>query len=106
MRVFTQEEAVVSVGAEMLMLISWNFVANGFIFSCSSMFQALGNTWPTVISSGIRIALFVLPAIWVASRPGFQLREMWYVSIATMFIQMIISYWFVRREFAKRLGPA
>jgi len=105
MRIFTQEEEVVSVGAEMLMLISWNFVANGFIFCCSSMFQALGNTWPTVISSGIRIVMFVLPAIWVASRPGFQLHEMWYVSIATMFIQMVVSYSFVRREFAKRLTP-
>ena len=105
MRVFTHEEPVVAVGAEMLTLISWNFVANGFIFSCSSMFQALGNTWPSVISSAIRVVMFVFPAIWVGLRPGFQLHEMWYVSIVTMFLQMIISYVFVRREFAKRLTP-
>ena len=105
MRIFTHEEAVVLVGVQMLVITSWNFAANGVIFSCSSMFQALGNTWPTVISSGVRIVMFVLPAIWVASRPGFQLHELWYVSIATMFIQMIVSYAFVRREFARRLTP-
>jgi putative MATE family efflux protein len=103
--VFTHEDAVVSVGAEMLMIISWNFVANGFIFSCSSMFQGMGNTWPTVISSAVRLVLFVVPAVWVASRPGFQLREMWYVSVATMFVQAMVSYAYVRREFARRLAP-
>jgi len=36
---FTSEPAVVAVGAHMLMIISWNFAANGIIFSCSSMFQ-------------------------------------------------------------------
>lgn len=105
MRVFTQDEAVVTVGAEMLMIVSWNFAANGIIFSCSSMFQALGNTWPTVASSLVRMVLFITPAIWVASRPDFQLHEMWYVSLATMFIQAAISYAFVRREFARRLAP-
>ena len=53
----------------------------------------------------IRVVMFVFPAIWVGLRPGFQLHEMWYVSIVTMFLQMIISYVFVRREFAKRLTP-
>lgn len=104
MEVFTKETAVVEVGAEMLMITSWNFVANGFIFSCSSMFQAMGNTWPTVISSAVRLVLFVVPTIWVASRPEFQLREMWYVSVATMFVQTAVSWAFVRREFARRLG--
>lgn len=105
MEVFTPEKAVVEVGAEMLLITSWNFVANGFVFSCSSMFQAMGNTWPTVISSAVRLVLFVVPAIWVASRPGFQLYEMWLVSVATMFVQAAVSYAFVRREFARRLAP-
>ena len=41
---FTTEPAVVAVGAPYLRIISWNFVANGLIFTCSGMFQALGNT--------------------------------------------------------------
>jgi len=105
MHVFTAEEAVVIVGAQMLVITSWNFAANGIIFACSSMFQALHNTWPSIISSAIRIVIFLAPAIWISLQPGFQLAQMWHVSVATMFIQAAISYGLVRREFRKRLVP-
>ena len=58
MHIFTTEEAVVAVGVQMLVITSWNFAANGIIFSCSSMFQALGNTWPTISSSAVRLVDF------------------------------------------------
>jgi len=41
---FTKDPAVVAVGAEFLRIISFNFVASGIVFTCSGMFQALGNT--------------------------------------------------------------
>jgi putative MATE family efflux protein len=105
-RIFTSEAAVVAVGAQMLMISSWNFAANGVVFSCSSMFQALGNTWPTIASSAIRIAMFIFPALWLARRPGFELVELWYWSVATMFLQALVSYLLLRREFVRRLAPA
>jgi putative MATE family efflux protein len=103
MRVFTSETAVIQVGAEMLMISSWMFAANGVIFSCSSIFQGLGNTWPTIGSSALRLAAFTIPAIWIASRPGFELRQLWYVSVASMFLQAIVVYLLLRREFARKL---
>jgi putative MATE family efflux protein len=106
MRVFTNEAAVVGVGAQMLIISSWNFAANGLIFSCSSMFQALGNTWPTIYSSAVRLLLFVAPAFWLASRPGFQIHHLWYASVASMFLQAGMSYLLMRREFGRRLLPA
>ena len=106
LRIFTTEEAVVMVGAQMLMIASWNFCANGIIFCCSSMFQALGNTWPTIASSAIRLTIFVFPAWWLSTQPGFQLVHVWYVSLASMFIQAVISYTLLRREFARKLAPA
>src|SRR5262249_13145760 len=48
---FTREPAVVAVGADFLRVVSWNFVATGLIFTCSGMFQALGNTVPSLLSS-------------------------------------------------------
>jgi len=106
MRIFTHEEAVVLVGVQMLVITSWNFAANGVIFSCSSMFQALGNTWPTIVSSAIRVTIFAVPALWLSTRPGFQLVDVWYVSLVSMFVQAVISYALVRREFARKLIPA
>jgi Na+-driven multidrug efflux pump len=104
MHIFTKEEAVVLVGTQMLMISSWNFAANGVIFSCSSMFQALGNTWPTIGSSAVRLAVFVLPTLWLSTRPGFELVQVWHVSVASMFLQAIVSFILVRREFGRKLG--
>ena len=106
MHIFTKEEAVVLVGVQMLMISSWNFAANGVIFSCSSMFQALGNTWPTIGSSAIRLAVFIGPTLWLSTRPGFELVQVWYVSVASMFLQAVVSFALLRREFAKKLVVA
>jgi Na+-driven multidrug efflux pump len=104
--IFTTETAVVAVGVQMLVISSWNFVANGIIFCCSSMFQALGNTWPTIASSALRLVIFIGPALWLSTRPGFELHHLWYVSVATMFVQAGVSYLFLRREFARKLPIA
>jgi putative MATE family efflux protein len=102
-RIFTTEAAVVAVGVQMLVISSWNFAANGVIFCCSSIFQALGNTWPTILSSVVRLVLFIGPALWLSTRPGFELAHIWYVSVASMFIQAGFSYLLLRREFRLKL---
>jgi Na+-driven multidrug efflux pump len=103
MHIFTYDEAVVSVGATMLVITSWNFAANGIIFSCSSMFQGLGNTWPTISSSIIRVFVFIGPAIWLSRQPHFDLVDVWYLSVCTMFLQAAVSYALLRREFRLKL---
>ena len=103
MHIFTYEEAVVSVGATMLIITSWNFVANGIIFSCSSMFQGLGNTWPTISSSIIRVFVFIVPAIWLSRQPHFELVHVWYLSVCSMFLQAVVSFTLLRREFHRKL---
>ena len=103
MHIFTYDEAVVSVGATMLIITSWNFVANGIIFSCSSMFQGLGNTWPTISSSIIRLFVFIAPVIWLSQQPHFELVHVWYLSVCSMFLQAIVSFTLLRREFRRKL---
>jgi len=105
MRIFTSEPAVVAVGTHMLMIISWNFAANGIIFSCSSMFQALGNTWPSIGSSAVRLVIFIVPVLYLSTLPGFELVHVWYVSLASMFIQAVVSFVLLRREFGRKLTP-
>ena len=104
MHMFTYDEAVVSVGATMLVITSWNFAANGIIFSCSSMFQGLGNTWPTIGSSIIRLFVFIAPAIWLSQQPHFDLVHVWYLSVCSMFLQAVVSFTLLRREFRIKLG--
>ncbi|HSA57428.1 MAG TPA: MATE family efflux transporter, partial [Gemmatimonadaceae bacterium] len=100
---FTSDPAVIAVSSQFLHIVSWNFVAQGVIFTCSGLFQSLGNTVPAVISSATRIATFALPAVWLSTRPGFALRHVWYLSVATVALQMLVSLLLLRREFGRRL---
>ena len=100
---FSTDPAVIAVGAEYLRIISWNFVASGLIFVASSMFQAMGNTVPSLIASGVRIVLLSILVLMLARMPDFQLRWIWYLSVATVLVQLTLAMWFLRREFSRRL---
>jgi putative MATE family efflux protein len=105
-RFFSRDPAVVSFGSEYLRIISWNFIATGIIYSCSSVFQALGNTLPSLLSSGSRLITFILPMLWLASRPGFNVEEVWYLSVATVALQAMTSLVLVRRQMHRARQPA
>ncbi len=105
-RFFSRDPAVVSFGSEYLRIISWNFIATGIIYSCSSVFQALGNTLPSLFSSGSRLITFILPVLWLASRPGFNVEEVWYLSVATIALQAATSLTLVYREMHRSRRPA
>jgi putative MATE family efflux protein len=100
---FTTEPRVLAVGATFLRFVCWNFVVSGLIFSCSGMFQALGNTWPSIVSSATRLVTFALPVLWAARQPGFRIEYVWYLSVTTVWMQALLSYWLVRREMNARL---
>jgi len=102
-RLFTGDARVIAEGGEFLRIISWNFIATGIIFSCSGLFQALGNTWPSLISSGSRLLTFALPAFWFSLQPGFRIETLWYISVASVAVQAVISLLLIHREFRVRL---
>jgi putative MATE family efflux protein len=101
---FTKDAEVIAVASRFLQIISWNFVASGLIFTCSGIFQGLGHTWPALASSGTRILTFALPAIWLASLPGLQLDHVWFLSVASAAIQMIVSLVLLHRVMRVRLA--
>lgn len=103
---FSRQPEVVDVGATYLRVISWNFLATGLVFTCSGLFQALGNTWPSLASSGLRLLTFVLPAVILSRLPHFSLLEVWYLSVASVTLQAITSLALLQREFRRKLGPA
>lgn len=103
-RVFSSDPHVIAVGEEYLRIVSWNFVASGVIFVASSTFQALGNTVPAMVSSIVRILLVTIPAVMMSRVAGFELRWLWYLSVAAVAIQMILSLLLLRREFGLKLG--
>jgi putative MATE family efflux protein len=100
----TDDAAVIATGAEFLRIISWNLLASAVIFACSGLFQGMGNTLPSLISSGVRIALICTLALWASGQADFALHDLWLLSVATTLVQAILCALSLRREFRLRLG--
>ncbi len=102
---FNSDTAVVLFGTEYLRIISWTFLASGVIFVSSSVFQGLGNTVPPLAASTLRLGLFAVPALLLAQQPGFQMRHVWYLSLASVAAQLLMSLWLLRLELRRKLAP-
>jgi len=105
-RVFTKDPAAIQVGEEYLRILSISYIGSGIIFVNSSMFQAMGNTIPSLIASAIRITLVAIPALILSRMPGFQLHWIWWLSVATIVVQVAVSLAFLKREFDRKLAFA
>ena len=101
---FTSERDVIDTGAQFLHIISLNFVAQGIIFTCSGMFQALGNTWPALLSTTTRLLMFALPALWLSHQEGFRIEQVWYLSVTTVALQAVLSWLLLRGQMRRRLA--
>jgi putative MATE family efflux protein len=102
-RGFTKDPQVIAFGSEYLQIISLNFLAMGIVFTSSSVFQGIGNTLPPLIASGTRLLLFILPALILASRPDFHIKQVWYLSVVSILFQAGVNLLLLRREFKKKL---
>jgi putative MATE family efflux protein len=102
-RVFSTDPGVVAGGADYLRILSWGFIGSGTIFVASSMFQALGNTLPSLFASALRVVALVSVVLFVSRLPGFTLRTLWILSAVSVFFQMALSLFLLRREFERRL---
>ncbi len=103
-QVFTQDPQVVEVASHFLRVISWNFAASALIFTCSGIFQGLGYTWPALMATASRIVTFAIPVIYISSLPGHKIDHVWYVSVASTWLQAGISLLLLRRTMRVRLA--
>ena len=102
-RIFSRDPRVIAFGSEYLRIVSFNFISSGIIFTSSSVFQGIGNTLPPLFSSLTRLLLFAVPALIISQMPGFQIREVWYLSVGTVVLQMCVNLFLLRHELRKRL---
>ncbi|MCA1658034.1 MAG: hypothetical protein LC627_01910, partial [Verrucomicrobiaceae bacterium] len=105
-RAFSKDASVIAFGSDYFRIVSFNFVAVGIVFTSSSVFQGIGNTWPPLLSSAMRLIIFVLPAIILSRRAGFEIKQVWYLSVATNLFHAGVILLLLRREFRKKLNFA
>jgi putative MATE family efflux protein len=102
-RFFSKDAQVIAFGRDYLQIVAFNFVAAGIVFTSSSIFQGLGNTVPPLLSSATRLVLFALPALLLARNPHFEIKYIWYLSVASQVLQAGINLLLLRRELHKKL---
>lgn len=100
---FSNDKQVIVISATFLQIICWNFVPSGLVFTCSGMFQSLGNTWPALLSTATRLIAFIFPALWLSQQNDFQIEHLWYISVTTVCLQASLSLYLLRSEFKKQL---
>jgi putative MATE family efflux protein len=103
-RIFSRDPNVIRYGAEYLRIVSINFVAAGIVFTVSSVFQGIGNTWPPLLSSASRLLLFALPALLISRMPNFELKQIWYLSVASQVFQAGVNLLLLRFELRRKLN--
>ncbi len=101
--VFSKDASVIAVGVDYLHIVSWTFVGSGVMFVASSMFQAMGNTVPSLITSGTRIAVASIPSVLLSRTAGFQLHWIWYMSLIAVAVALTMSMLLLAREYRRRL---
>ena len=101
---FSTDPAVIQVGVEYLQIVAFSFAMSGITFVSGSMFQAMGNTIPSLVTSSIRIFVSLVPAVMLSHVAGFNLRWVWYLSVAAVITQMTLNLILLRREFRLRLA--
>ncbi len=106
MRLFSRDPLVVAVGVGYLRIASWSFLGSGVVFVCSSLFQAIGNTIPSLLASLARTAATVAPAILLSRLPGFRLDWVWWVGVGAILLQTTMSALLLRAELRRRLAFA
>lgn len=99
--IFSEDADVVLFGAGFLSIISWNFLGMGVVFAASGFFQGVGNTWPALFSTAVRMVLFAFPAIWLSRQDGFQIEQVWYLSVATVVVQVFLALYLVNGSIQK-----
>jgi len=50
------------------------------------------------------LLLFAFPAYALSQQPGFQVRQLWYLSVASVTAQLCLNLWLLHREFARKLS--
>lgn len=103
MALFSDDPLVLAEGELFLRIISLNCLSAVLVFSCSGLFQGLGNTWPSLASSFLRVFIFILPVLWLSGRNDFSAAMVWYCSAGSVLLQGLCSCYLVRWQLRSKL---
>ncbi|MFC4654210.1 MATE family efflux transporter [Rheinheimera marina] len=99
---FTSDIAVIAAGTLFVKISSWNFLTSSLVLCCSGMFQALGNTLPSLLASLSRLLLFMGAVLLLQQQAGFYAEQIWWTSVVTVLLQGVLALYWLDRQLRKR----
>ena len=101
---FSDDASVVHVASSYLHYVGLSFPVFGLIFTMSGMFQALGNTLPSLISAVIRMMVFTSTLYFLSSQPYFNMVNVWGLIVFASILQAVIMYLMLGKMFNHKLN--
>jgi putative MATE family efflux protein len=94
--IFDAQDVVRANAENFLKVSSFAIVAQAAVTASSSIFQALGNTLPSLISSCVRLIAFCGVAFYLVSTHAFGAQTVWLLWMGTLMAQAAVSLILVR----------
>jgi putative MATE family efflux protein len=99
--VFSSDPAAIAVGVEYLRYCSWVLLFGAVTGVSNGVLQGAGKTWPGLLCSTSRVLVFIVPVLWLSSRPGFNTREVWIVTMLSSLVNAVLIGLFLRNWFQR-----
>ncbi len=96
LQLFNASQDMMSIGTVALRTISWSFVFAGFCIVCGTVFQALGRSVYSLMTSVARQLLVLLPAAYLLSLSG-NLDLVWWAFPIAELVSLATSILFLRK---------
>ena len=97
--IFTNEKAVIAMGAEYLHGYSIDCIIVSFVFCINSYFSGQGNSWFPMIHSLIATFLFRIPLSWLFSHiDPTSLFWMGFAPPLATSVSLLICFWYLHRR--------
>lgn len=104
MTMFSASDAMMAIGIPALRIIGVHFIVAGYCIVTGSLFQALGNGVPSLITSLTRQLIVLLPVAWLLAQTGNVNMVWWAFPIAEVFSAIFTTFFFVR-EYRTKIKP-
>ena len=104
MGLYNASEHMLSIGEPALRIIGIHFLIAGYCIVAGSVFQALGNALPSLITSLARQLVVLLPVAWLLAQTGNVNNVWWAFPIAEVMSAAMTTLFFVR-EYRAKIKP-
>ena len=104
LKIFNASEYMLEVGVPMLRTVSISFVFGGFCIVCITLFQSLSHGFLSLIVSGVRQLVVLLPVAFILAQSGHLELVWWAFPIAEIFSAVLCILGF-RHVYQRDLKP-